>query len=61
VVVAFASVIASSKQTALVLVPFFYRAGFPNYRSTLTGSVDNFLGIWAFVAVISSSKQKTLF
>jgi hypothetical protein len=45
-VVAFVSVIFSSKQTTLVLAPFFCRTSYPSYRNHLHG--DNFSGFWFY-------------
>jgi hypothetical protein len=62
VVLAFVSIISSSKQTILVLASFFCRAYYPSYRNHLhwESNPGQFFGVLVFVSVISSSKQTTL-
>jgi hypothetical protein len=61
-VVAFVSIISSSKQTSLVLAPFFCRAWYRSKRNHLhwESNPEQFFGVLFFVSVIFSSKQTTL-
>jgi hypothetical protein len=61
-VVAFVSIISSSKQMTLVLTPFFCRAWYLSYRNHLhwKSNPGKFFGVLGFVSVICSSKQTTL-
>jgi hypothetical protein len=62
-VVAFFSIIFSSKQTILFLASFIYRAWYPSYRNHLhwESNPEQIFGVLVLVSAISSSKQTILF
>jgi hypothetical protein len=54
----FVSLISSSKQTTLVLAPFYFRAYYPSYRNLhWESNPGKFFGVLVFVSVISSTKN----